>query len=198
MFELRKLASVLSGVTIKEDLGGPGRFIRLSHLSDLKAGRTPALARGIVPEVARAQCIEPGDLIVGARGFSTDICIANETVFGAFVSLDLYLVRPNSAKVDPQFLFAFLTLPATQAAFAAGKQGSALARLPKDELEKIKVPLPAMQTQRMIADLACSFDEEGKIIKKLSDLNLILRSEVVARAIGASDATNHKRSNKKQ
>lgn len=198
MLELRNLANVLSGVTIKEDADGRARFMRLSDLSDLKAGRTPTLGRGVFPGVARALNIEAGDLIVAARGFATDICIANEAVFGAFVSLDLYLVRPDPAKVDPQFLFAFLTLPGTQAQLAAGKQGSALARLPKDELEKIKVPLLPMHTQRMISALACSFDEEGKILKKLSDLSLILRSEVVARAIGAADATSLKRSNKKQ
>ena len=172
--------------------------MRLSDLSELKAGRTPALAQGVVPEVARALNIEAGDLIVAARGFATDICIANEAVFGAFVSLDLYLVRPNPARIDPQFLFAFLTLPGTQAQFAAGKQGSALARLPKNELERIEVPVPSMQTQRLIAGLARSFEEEGKILRKLSDLNSVLRSEVVARAISTSEATNHKRNNKKQ
>jgi hypothetical protein len=198
VLELKKIATVLSGVTVNEDADGRARFMRLSDLSDLKAGRTPALARGVVPEVARALNLEPGDLIVAARGFATDICIATEAVFGAFVSLDLYLVRPDTAKVDPRYLFAFLTLPGTQAQLAGGKQGSALARLPKDELEKIRVPLPPMQTQRMISDLACSFDEEGKILKKLSDLNLILRSEVVARAISAAHATNHKRSNQKK
>jgi hypothetical protein len=196
VLELQNIATVLSGVTIKEDADGRARFMRLSDLSDLKAGRIPILARGVVPEVARALSIESGDLIVAARGSATDVCIANESVFGAFVSLDLYLVRPNGAKVDAQYLFAFLTLPATQALFATGKQGSALARLPKEGLAKIKVPLPPMQTQRMIADLAFSFEEEGKILKKLSDLNLILRSEVVARAISAADVTNHKRSNK--
>lgn len=196
MLELRKLATVLSGVTIREDADGPARFMRLSDLSDLKAGRTPSLARGVVPEVARALDIEAGDLIVAARGLATEICVADKAIFGAFVSLDLYLVRPNRAKVDPQYLFAFLTLPATQAAFAAGKQGSALARLPKDELEKIKVPLPPMQTQRTIADLACSFEEEGKIFKKLSDLNFIFGREVVARAIDAATMTNDKRSHK--
>jgi hypothetical protein len=198
VLELKKLAAILSGVSIREDADGRARFMRLSDLSDLKAGRTPVLARGVVPEVARALNIEAGDLIVAARGFATDICVANDAVFGAFVSLDLYLVRPDTEKVDSQFLLAFLTLPGTQAQLAAGKQGSALARLPKEELEKIKVPVPPMQTQRMISDLACSFDEEGKILKKLSELNLILRSEVVSRAISAADATNHKRSNKKQ
>lgn len=193
MLELRKCATVLSGVTIRETADGKARFMRLSDLSDLRSGRIPTLAVGEAPEVARASEIQEGDLIVAARGNSTDICMATDSVLGAFVSLDLYLVRPNGAKVDPQFLFAFLTLPATQSQFAAGKQGSGLARLPKDELEKIKVPALPMQSQRMIAGLACSFEQEGKILKKLSDLNFILSREVVARAIDAAATTNHKK-----
>jgi hypothetical protein len=193
VLELQKLAMVLSGVPIREGANGKARFMRLSDLSDLKAGRQPALASGEMPEVARALAIQTGDLIVAARGSVTDICLATDSVLGAFVSLDLYLVRPNSAKVDPQFLFAFLTLPATQAHFATGKQGSGLARLPKEELEKIKVPLPPIDTQRMIAGLACSFEEEGRILRKLSDLNFILSREVVARAISAAAATNQKK-----
>jgi restriction endonuclease S subunit len=193
VLELQKVANVLSGVTIRETANGKAYFMRLSDLSDLKAGRIPALTTGEMPEVARALAIQEGDLIVAARGSATDICLATDSVLGAFVSLDLYLVRPNGAKVDPQFLFAFLTLPATQAQFAAGKQGSGLARLPKDELEKIKIPLLPIDTQRMIAGLACSFEEEGKILRKISDLNFILSREVVARAISGAAAKDHKK-----
>ena len=118
--------------------------MRLSDLSDLKAGRTPALARGEPPEVARALNIEAGRFDCRSPGIRDRYLHRNESVFGAFVSLDLYLVRPDSAKVDPQYLFAFLTLPATQARLQPENKEARLARLPKDELEKIKVPLPPM------------------------------------------------------
>jgi restriction endonuclease S subunit len=196
VLELRNIAAVLSGVTIRENVDGQARFMRLSDLSNLKAGRTPTLATGEAPEVARALGIKEGDVIVAARGAATDICMANEAVFGAFVSLDLYLVRPDASKVDPQYLFAFLTLPATQAAFAGGKQGTGLARLPKEALEQTKVPLPAMESQRLIAGLAKSFELESQLLKKLSDLNSVLGREVIARAIGAADAKNNSRRKK--
>src|SRR4029077_14370441 len=98
---------------MRETHGG-ARGMRLSDLSDLRAGRGPVLATGEVPEVARAVTVEPGDLIVAARSLATDVLLANDAVFGAYVSLDLYLVRPDRTKVDPQYLIAFLTLPATQ------------------------------------------------------------------------------------
>jgi hypothetical protein len=185
MLELVEIANVLSGVSVRETKDGSARFMRLSDLSDIRAGRSPALATGNIPAVARALTIEDGDLIVGARGATTDVCVANDAVFGAFVSLDLYLVRPNRALIDPQYLAAFLELPATQAIFAGGKQGSSLARLPKDALEKIQVSIPPVQSQRLIAGLARSFDEESNLLKKLTDLKSCLGREAVARAIRA-------------
>jgi hypothetical protein len=186
MLVLGEIANVLSGVSVREAQSGSARFVRLSDLSDLKAGRTPTLATGEAPAVARALMMEEGDLIVGARGSVTDVCAACEAVFGAFVSLDIYLVRPNRDRVNPQYLVAFLALPATQALLAGSKQGSSLARLPKEALEKIEVPLPPMPVQQMIAGLSLSFEEEDKLLKKLTDLNSIFGRETVARAIRAA------------
>jgi hypothetical protein len=190
VLELENFATVFSGVALRASREGGARMVRLSELSDLKAGRIPALATGDVPRVARALTIQPGDLIVGARGLATDVFVANDAVFGAYVSLDLYLVRPDTTKVDPQYLSVFLTLPATQALFVAGKQGSRLTRLPKEVLEKTTVPLPALHEQRLIAALACSFEEESRLLKKLTDLNSVLGREVVARAFSAAETGN--------
>lgn len=186
MLELKELASTLSGVAVQEAQDGAARFMRLSDLSDLKAGRTPDLASGDIPTVARAQAIDEGDLIVGARGTLTDVCIASQPVFGAFISPDLYLVRPDRSKLDPSYLVAFLELPATQAVFAASKQGSGLARLPKDALDKLVIPVPPLPQQRHIAELARSFSDQAKLLNQLVSLNSILGREAVTRAIRAA------------
>jgi len=186
MLELREISDVYSGLAVQEGDGGLARFVRLSDLSDLKAGRTPNLAAGELPAVARALPIMNGDLIVGARGAATDVCLASHSVLGAFISLDLYLVRPNATKVDPGFLEAFLDLPATQAVLSGSKQGSNLARLPKDALDKLVVPLPPMSKQRLIAELARSFHDEAALLQRLASLNSILSRESIARAMRAA------------
>lgn len=183
MLELGDIASVYSGVSVQEASDGFARFMRLSDLSDIKAGRRPILAVGIAPAVARALALEDGDLVVGARGSGTDVCLVNETIHGAFISLDLYLVRPNRAKVNPKYLAAFLELPGTQSLLSTGKQGTGLARLSKDALEKTRVPLPSLHTQILIADLALSFETEVRLLKKLGDLKTYFGREAVAQAI---------------
>jgi hypothetical protein len=185
MLELRKISGIYSGLAVQEG-DGAARFVRLSDLSDLKSGRAPKLATGEPPAVARALPIEEGDLIVAARGAATDVCQAAESWLGAFISLDLYLVRPDLSKVDPDFLAAFLDLPATQAALSGNKQGTGLARLPKEALDNLVVPLPAMPTQRLIAELARCFRDEAALLQRLVNLNSTLGRESLARAFRAA------------
>jgi hypothetical protein len=188
MLKLIEIAIVLSGVPVRERKGGSARFIRLSDLTEIKDGRTPDLASGEPPAVARALTIEDGDLIVAARGMATDVCVATGAVVGAFISLDLYLVRPNGALINSQYLAAFLELPATQAVFTSSKQGSGLSRLPKEALEQVEVPVPPLHSQQLIAGLALCFEREGGLFKKLSEISSILGRETVARAIRTADA----------
>ena len=178
---------MLTGVSIKVESDGPARVMRLADLSDLRAGRAPTLAAGESPAVARALTIDESDLIVGARGAATDVYVAEETIVGAFISLDLYLVRPNPQVVNPHYLAAFLELPSTQAIFTGGKQGTNLARLGKDALESVQVPLPSMHKQRLIAELAQTFKHEAVLLTRLVDLNATLGREAVARAFRAAD-----------
>lgn len=185
MLELYEIADVLSGVSIPKGSNRSACFIRLSDISDIKAGKVPKLARGEAPAVARAVSIKQGDIIVGARGFASGICLATSALFGAYISLDLYLVRPKIVRVNPQYLAAFLALPATQALFAGGKQGSSLARLPKEALERAKIPLPPIHVQKMIAELAAVFEQEDRLLKKLAILNSTLSHETISRAIHA-------------
>ncbi|MQW87810.1 restriction endonuclease subunit S [Sinorhizobium saheli] len=191
MLELKEVANILTGVAVQEAGDGPARFVRLSDLSELRCGRIPNLATGEEPAVARAWAIDEGDLIVGARGAATDACLASQSVVGAYISLDLYLVRPDPSKIDPGYLAAFLELPTTQAALAGSKQGSGLARLPKDALEKIRVPLPPMQKQQLVAGLASCVRAEADLLKRLIELNSILGREALARAICASTPPTH-------
>lgn len=186
MLELRKISSIYSGVAVQEGGSGFAHFVRLSDLSDLRSGRAPNLATGEPPAVARALPIEEGDLIVAARGATTDVCQAAHSWLGAFISLDLYLVRPDPSKVDPGYLAAFLDLPATQAAFSGNKQGTGLARLPKEALDRLVVPLPPMPTQRLIAELARSFHDEAALLQRLANLNSLLGREALARAFRAA------------
>lgn len=182
MLELKNIAGVFTGMSIREDGHGGASFVRMSDLSDVRSGRTPILARGKVPEVARAVRLEQGDLVVGARGDATEVALATSPLIDAFVSVDLYLVRPDRNLVDPEFLAAFLEQPAAQAQLASGKQGTGLARLSKLTLDNLLVPLPPLDKQRTIGSLARCVRGANELLNRIAALHAKLGRERVSEA----------------
>lgn len=183
MLQLREIAEVYSGMAIKVGRDGEDRLLRLADLTEIGAGRTPRLARGTVSKVARAVPVAAGDLILGARGRDTAACLAGPDVVGAYVSLDLYLVRPQRAQLWPEYLWAFLRLPSTQAALALGKQGTGLERLPKEALEALAVPLPPLLRQKLVAELALTLEKERNLLRRLGSLKQEFELGVLGQAI---------------
>lgn len=183
MLQLQNIAQVVSGVALRSSANGQARCVRQSDLAELRAGRLPTLATGEAPSVGRALAIEEGDLLVGARGATTEAYVGDEAVVGAYVSLDLFLVRPDLTAIDPRFLAAFFDLPSTQAALAAGKQGTGLARLSKEALDTLPVPVLPMARQKAIAELASVVRARRDLLHQLMQLNDSFGRDAIARAV---------------
>jgi hypothetical protein len=183
MFKLEDLADIYTGLPSRDSQEGEARFLRLSDVTELAQGKAPTLARGDISEVARALPIQPCDVVIGARGAATDVCGADERIVGAYISLELYLVRPDTLKIHPSYLKAVLQLPATQAALAAYKQGTGLTRIPKDALAQLEIPLPPLATQRKIADLADLIEHEERLLARLADRRTAYHREILTRAV---------------
>jgi hypothetical protein len=58
--------------------------------------------------------VEGGDLLVAARGNDTEVRTANESIWGAYIALDLYLVRPEPKRIHSEYLRTVLELPASR------------------------------------------------------------------------------------
>ncbi len=183
MLKLEDIADVYTGLPSRESKEGDVRFLRLSDMTDLARGKMPTLARGELLDVGRALPIQQCDIVVGARGSTTDVCCADERIVGAYVSLELYLIRPDIGKVHSSYLKAVLRLPRTQMHLSALKQGTGLTRIPKEALTQLDIPLPDLATQRTIAELADLVEQEERLLARLAERTTIYRSELVKRAV---------------
>lgn len=117
------------------------------------------------------------------------MCGADERIVGAYISLELYLVRPDTRKIHPSYLKAVLQLPATQAVLRAHKQGTGLTRIPKEALAQLEIPLPALATQRRIADLADLVEDEERLLARLADRKAIYHREILTRVVQSATHT---------
>ena len=93
-------------------------------------------------------------------------------MFGAYVGLDVYLVRPANGRVDPDFLFVALNDFEAIRQLKASATVGALPRIPKQALEDVLLPVPSMDDQRAIARIG----------------NLAAKCEALQRQRGAAEA----------
>lgn len=150
MARLADVATVLSVVSPKPTGGRAAKFVQIKDLSVEK--RSLVLAPS--PAEKRATPIKANDVLVAARGERVYAGRPDDELIGAFASLDLYLLRPDSRRVDPDYLAAFLNLPTVAAQLRAAATGTNPPRIPKEALSELDVPLPPLEHQVLLGQLA--------------------------------------------
>jgi len=183
MVALSEVATISSGVAPEKARADPVRFVQIRDLT----GQPREPTTGERPLVARALPIEPGDVLIAARGDRTLAAEADETLFGAYVTLDLYLIRPDPAQLDPSFLLAVLLLPQTGARLRASTAGASLPRIARDELAKLELPDLPLERQRSIGHLARAHRFYRELLTRLADRHAAAADLQILEALRASN-----------
>jgi hypothetical protein len=147
MKRLREIAEVLSGILPPKGSDPNTAYVQIKDLRDPDG----ELLRGPAPRAKRATKIAADDLLVPSRGDEITAYRPLPNMIGAFVGLDIYLIRPALRRVDPDFLLIALNDTRTIRQMKASATGGALPRIPKQALEDVLLPVPSMDRQRGIA-----------------------------------------------
>ena len=124
----------------------------------------------------RSGKISVKDILFCLRGSIGKIAFVRAGETGAIAS-SLVIVRAGE-RVDPHYLYFLLGSPAGQQAAMSLNNGSAQPNLSVGQLQQVRVPLPALELQRSIAEILRSLDDR---ITLLRETNATL--EAVAQAL---------------
>ena len=182
MPRLADLALIVTGVAPPSEAGG----VRFIQMKDLDPERRE-LVRRAAPTAGRATPVERGDVLVPSRG-ERNLAIRPDTeLLGAFPSLDLYLLRPDDGRLDPDYLAAFLSLPEVGATLRTSTAGASLPRIPKEALSELEVPTPPMERQRAIGGLAACARAQALLAVRLRDAEARLTAARIASAFQTTE-----------
>ena len=104
-------------------------------------------------------------------------------MIGAFVGLDVYLVRPAIRRVDPDFLFIALNDIAAVRQLKASATAGALPRIPKQALDDVLLPLPPMEKQRRIARLGILAADCERLLRQRLAAEAKLNAALISRLL---------------
>ncbi|MGJ8635704.1 MAG: restriction endonuclease subunit S [Phycisphaerales bacterium] len=169
---LGEVASVRSGYAFKSrdwtDSGVP-----VVKIANVKAGRLDLNGCSFVTEEIAESAgefnLELDDIVIAMTGYigetarvqSTDLpCVLNQRV-GKFKVMD-------SNRLDPDYLYAFLSWKSTRERIEALGYGSAQPNVSPKLIHQIKIPLPPMPKQQAIAEVLGSLDDKIELNRRMN------------------------------
>ena len=160
MKKLVQVATILSGIAPKGK--GVAHFVRIQDLTR----RRGDLPTGKHPTAKRAVPIEAGDVLVAARGEGDLAFRPDDDLIGAFAGLDLYLLRPDPERLDPDYFASVLNSESIKREIRVSAVGATPLRIPKDALAELPIPLPKLERQSVIGQFAICIERYEALARR--------------------------------
>lgn len=148
---LKELADVLSGVYEKPDPEGEVACLQTKDCADTVVVKLASRV-GLTTRVQK-NLLQPGDVLFAAKGVNY-LCVVFREPDLAVASTSFFVIRPKSPAVTPEYLCWFLRHPSVMAYFKAHQAGSATPLIHKPAVENLVVPVPPLEQQQRIVELA--------------------------------------------
>lgn len=112
--------------------------------------------------------LQPGDVILMARGPRNYAVPIGETSGPAIVPSSFHVLRPDTNVVFPPFLAWWLNQEASQQFMRANNSGTTISMISLEMLRALPVQLPPLDVQRRVADLNTLIEQESNLMSELS------------------------------
>lgn len=176
--KLKDIANIQTGVFAKTVKDGEIVYLQAKHFDEsgqLCADLHPDLKRG---DVAGRHLLERGDILFAAKG-TKNFAACYEGMEPAVASTTFFVIRINDGNILPTYLTWFLNQSNTQQILKASAIGTSIVSISKGVLEFIEVPIPDLNTQKLILKIADKRKEEIELKQKIE----LLREHYIMRGI---------------
>jgi type I restriction enzyme S subunit len=173
------------------DTGSP--FFRSANLhSDRIQPKLTNLAFVQVPagaaSEARRSRIESDDVLVGITGANAGwVCLANDDVAGGYVSQHVCLVRPDSHRINSEWLALLIASPSTQNSLMGSQYGGTKTQLSLPDIRDVRIPAIPIQRQvrvvRSIKGQIESIDRQRLLRRRQINLLAERRQALITAAV---------------
>jgi hypothetical protein len=203
MDQVADLATIRSGSPFRERIvHEPGGRFRVVQGKDIGSDGTLGLDAMVrlreIPGKGKPNVLRAGEVGLQTRGSSYRAAVVPQSDIPMVAAGSLYILAPNAARIDPEFLVFFINLPSTQATLRQLATGSTILNLRRSAVEHLEVPLPSLSDQRRFVELGRLVRKQSDIAERLKQLRLqelhTLALECAKKAGGVATPPASKRS----
>ncbi len=120
--------------------------------------------------------LQAGDVLVAARGTRNTAAVYNLALPQAIAGAQFFILRPAPG-VLPAYLAWFLRSEPVRQHFDTRRNGSHIKLIQRSDLAEIEVPLPPLEVQQCITQVAALIEQERTISERLCALRSTYHSQ---------------------
>ena len=180
------------GVTLRgrdatrPDPRGSCRMIRISDLSEYGQLVNPELHQFEPDGEINAQLfLKPGDVLLPNRGTRTTAHVFRLPATNVLVGAQFFIVRPDPARVVPEYLAWYLRSEEAVQYFYTLRKGTLVQTLQRRDVEELPLPVPPLPKQRLIAEVEALAHQERGLAAHLKELSSFLLEKRLLSAAAA-------------
>lgn len=173
--------------TAEEKDGQAVPHIRGRILTDRDMARAtpPSEVAEVTADEVHNPAIREGDVLVPMIGRRLTARVASGLDVGAYLSPSVFLIRPDTATIDPWFLAGFLS--SSDGGRQAARMTSTLGEHIRFDPRRVRIPTPPIDTQRAYGDMFRRFWEFARTLRAAHDQGIDLvrdMTDVTAFSLG--------------
>ena len=173
---LSEIAEVFSGVYLQAEPYGDVSYLQIKDLFSESPEKTASKVT-LSPKNER-YLLAKDDLLFAGKG-TTYLCKVFDLDIPSIASTTLYIIRLASKDILPDYLCWYLNQPSVIAVIKAQQVGTGTPLIHKQVVENFEVPIPDIDTQRQIVELAKLQTREKELYQTIAEKRQLITNQLI-------------------
>lgn len=151
---LKNITTIQTGIFAKPELGGDIVYLQAKHFFEngtISSSLHPDLK---LEDIGSRHLLQPGDVLFAAKGSKNFAAVYESHNPPAVASTSFFVLRFVQSQLLPEYLAWFLNNPSTQVLLKGQAIGTSMPSISKQVLENVEIPLPDLETQKVILEIS--------------------------------------------
>lgn len=173
---LSEIAEVFSGVYLQAEPYGDVSYLQIKDLLSKSPEKTAS--KVTLSPKNEHYLLAKDDLLFAGKG-TTYLCKVFDLDIPAIASTTLYIIRLASKDILPDYLCWYLNQPSVMAVMKAQQVGTSTPLIHKQVVEDFEVPVPDIDTQRQIVELAKLQTREKELYQAIAEKRQLITNKLI-------------------
>lgn len=183
MQKLEKLTEIRTGFFTKPEANGKVVCYHAKHFDESGKLTTTPYPDIALQSVSEKHLLQNGDVLFAAKGDKNFATVINIAQYAAVASTSFFVIHLTTDAVLPEYLAWFLNHHTTQAFLKSKARGTAIASIRKSDLVELEMPVPSLDKQRHILQIAELATKEIKLRNEVQQLRTQLIDQQILNSI---------------